>query len=257
MKICILGNSHLASIKLGWEESKSLHVNYKVDFFGAPSKNLKNLRQDGHFLITDDEFTQSALKKTSKGREKIHLDDYDAFLIVGSGFGIVQASIIMETHGYIGEQTQIISQYTLSESCFQDALSDSLKNSTGMFVYNMICESIDKKNVFLLEQAYPTKQISQPNQIYNNSSKSNLELANKIYIRIKKQMSAKSINILCQPVETKDGEIHTREKYSIGSVRLLNGNPHPETDFMHMNEQFGKLALLEFFKHLNKKSTTF
>ncbi len=86
-RICFLGNSHLAAVKLGLEAALAHGVLAEVaaDTFGSHRDSLARcLIQDGAVVPTEPSIARN-FAWTSGGREKVVLADYDALYIVAGG----------------------------------------------------------------------------------------------------------------------------------------------------------------------------
>lgn len=83
MRICVLGSSHTASLKLGWDIVKDQFPAVDLVFFGSPGGTWRHLRvQNGTLVSTHDKLTKS-IRFTSGGLHRIDPGDYDAFLLFG------------------------------------------------------------------------------------------------------------------------------------------------------------------------------
>ena len=51
MKICVLGNSHIASLKNGWDRVGQKYPDIELVFFGARGAGLDGLELDGKALV--------------------------------------------------------------------------------------------------------------------------------------------------------------------------------------------------------------
>lgn len=86
-RICMLGNSHLACIKLAADEAGADGGLPPVDWFAASANAIGALRCDeGRALVAEDPATRDQFAAVSGGRTRIELADYDAFALVGTCF---------------------------------------------------------------------------------------------------------------------------------------------------------------------------
>lgn len=85
MKICVIGNSHVAALKQGWERVsvQREYSDVSLDFFAAPRDGVKQLKYRDGALSTDDPELKSHMRTSSQGMEKIVVADYDVFVIHG------------------------------------------------------------------------------------------------------------------------------------------------------------------------------
>ncbi|MBZ0128709.1 MAG: hypothetical protein K8F59_06310 [Rhodobacteraceae bacterium] len=84
MRLCIIGNSHIAALKGGWEAGvKAEFPGIRPTFFGARGGGLTRLMVRGGILTSDDAKIRSDLAFTSGGQMGIDPGLFDAFLVYG------------------------------------------------------------------------------------------------------------------------------------------------------------------------------
>jgi hypothetical protein len=86
MRVCLVGNSHLAAIKLGWDAVKLDYRDIACNFFGAPRNALRGLALDGDVLIPTNEALARKLKIVSGGPTTLRPSDYDVICCIGLRF---------------------------------------------------------------------------------------------------------------------------------------------------------------------------
>lgn len=86
-RICFLGNSHLAAVKLGLEQARAegALAAVEVDTFGSHRSTLASCRIEDGALVPTEPGVARNFAWTSGGREKILLAAYDALYIVAGG----------------------------------------------------------------------------------------------------------------------------------------------------------------------------
>jgi len=229
MKICILGNSHTASLKTGWDKISSDYPQVMLTFFAARGNAMSRLESKLNMLIAKDTELENSLKFTSGGIKQIDLNNYDLFLIYGLGFRIPK-------------------------------LDKRLPSST----LNMLFSEINSKSLSINLANKIRDIVSAPIYIGHAPLKADEnELSSKDAMNIlsyedvlkKLSLSIKvsNITLIGQPLITRNGDFNTKREFSKGSTRLdigdkLSGQLHPDEDLTHMNGQFGALWLENFFK---------
>ena len=84
-RLCIIGNSHVACIKLALDDRPELAP--AIDFFAASANRISRLGlAKGHLLRTGNARILKQMRAVSAGRGQIDLREYDAFALVGVGF---------------------------------------------------------------------------------------------------------------------------------------------------------------------------
>jgi hypothetical protein len=116
--VCLIGNSHVAALKLAWSNHPpSLQDGFAITFFSAQNHLMTAIERKGNALISGNESLAEKLRYTSGGLDRIEVRDYDAFVLVGSGFGI-DVLRLGEECGTLapGEGEHVLSQACLSAS---------------------------------------------------------------------------------------------------------------------------------------------
>ena len=80
MRLCVIGTSHVAMLKRGWEAAP--HPGVDPTFFAAPLGKLTSLKPEGGALVSADA-EMRALLQASGGSEAVRAADFDAVLVVG------------------------------------------------------------------------------------------------------------------------------------------------------------------------------
>lgn len=83
LKICIIGSSHTASLKLGWELVKSEFPDVELVYFASLGGTMRSLRAVDGKLVSIDPRVAKRISFTSGGHKSIDPRDYDAFVIYG------------------------------------------------------------------------------------------------------------------------------------------------------------------------------
>lgn len=80
MRLCVIGTSHVAMLKQGWEAAPSSGV--VPTFFAAPLGRLTSLKPEAGALVSADAETRAVLR-ASGGSEALVAAEHDAVLLVG------------------------------------------------------------------------------------------------------------------------------------------------------------------------------
>jgi len=88
MKICILGNSHAAALKHGWDIVAGDYADVTVNFYSMLGQNLGDLELDGRHLVLKEQGS-ARLRCFPEGiSETVDLDLYDGFILHGLGLRV-------------------------------------------------------------------------------------------------------------------------------------------------------------------------
>lgn len=88
MRICVIGNSQMAVLKLGWDAVAADHPGVTMAFFGAPGDRLAGLERQGGRLVATDPDLAKRVGFTSGGADAVEPGAHDAVLLAGLNFGL-------------------------------------------------------------------------------------------------------------------------------------------------------------------------
>lgn len=228
MRVCIVGNSHVAALKSAWSELSESYRGITIDFFAGRGSSLKYLGVDGEKIYPKVDGVKKSFEFTSGGKSCIYPDQYDIFLVYGVG---AKAFFVNPTKNY-------------SAAVIDAAAKDHVKDTLSFRILKNI-RSITDKKIFVGHDPLPAfkGEIEKPvARIYL----SGLSVVNAlVYGEVNAELVA-------QPEDTIVNNRFTKSDYSKGSKRLAAGakndnEEHSEADNMHMNERFGEKWLLNFF----------
>ena len=252
MKGCIVGNSHLAALKLGWKEIAHDFPKIELDFFGSHRDSMMRTEVRDGRLVAFDSKVRSKLKMTG-GHHNIDLARYDFFVIVGMGFGLHPTLAILDTHSVPAIRSK--HHHLISDAALADAMCDVLRGSTAGHIYWLLYTHTTVP-IFIVPQPLSAEGILNAGRrgaIYRRLRDARMQK------RVADVYSAASLaalsghtDVVHQPPETVTSDIYTRAIYSDGSVRLNIDQDlkHPEADHAHMNARYGKVMLRELIARI-------
>lgn len=229
MEICILGNSHVSAIKTAWDQiASTFQDEVELTFFAARGDGPKNFALEGSDLVPQTEDLKRQISFTSGGLEKVHLDDFDVFVVYALGFNVIK-----ETNNFYSEAVQ--------NSVFEDRYFAT----PALHLVHSLRQYTDKP---IYVGAHPFKA----SDSQNIEAMMSPELIKGIEF-LKKQFRQRynAVFIPQNSVTTTDGRF-TQMKYCNGSIKLEvgahnDGEHHEITDLTHMNAAYGKQWLKDFF----------
>jgi len=239
MKICIIGNSHVAALKLAWENhfDKRCKKDNDITFFASRGKSLRSLKLENNKLIPDSEHLKKNLRATSGGKSFIDLASYDVFLLYGL------ATQPYYKHGLF-----------YSKALMEDWLAEYRAASLPIKILEMMPAGLCKK-IYIGHNPMPSDVLGPEANLVDCKSDAyelGLSFINKTVFNLY------AAELLPQPPSTiaASGR-NTILEYNVGSRRLDVGDTrsnrlHPTRDRLHMNDKFGKIWLEEFFKYIRK-----
>lgn len=246
MKIAIVGNSHLAALKLGWAELARAYPSVELVFFGARSTAMKHLTVQGRRLVSTDDDTRQDLRFTSNGLEAIVPDDFDALLVYGLALDVHVFSQVLTRHALYDRADDV--RRTVSLSCFTEICENRARRCLLHKIATQI-RSISAVPLFVSPSPFPSRNCAVVDQtkwqvLVDNHSPL---LHQGYYDGIRRLCGPLSAVFAPQPGDTVVDSIFTDAQFSQGSVRLTEGLAlrHSADDVIHMNQAYGRLFLTE------------
>ncbi len=123
-RICFIGDSHLAALKLGWPSSADDSRDIQPVFFAAPAKGIRDLAVSSGELVASNDDLRGHLQRTSGGRTSIG-GDYDHYLVHGLELGI---SLALDSYRILRRQNAVAPDRAGGDA-FAHALESALSNS--------------------------------------------------------------------------------------------------------------------------------
>lgn len=241
-RICVLGNSHTAALKGGWESGGG-RPGLVPDFFGALSSGMASLAfSDGQLLPQDPEAAAFFRSISGTGKGAIAAD-YDAFLLCG--MGLFPVPVFQNYSRFATPSTRNSdAPHYVSDACIDDLLWDHIGRSMMLHCARLVRQVTDAP-VFLAWQAFYAETLfdiewraAQMTPILENGDQPYVLARMKA---VEDRLAAEGFQILHQPPETLAQGIMTRAEFSRGSVlfRQELTQQHRANDVFHMNSDYG------------------
>ena len=131
MRICVLGNSHVASIKKAWDMMSQDYPDYEFMFFASRGIGLSKLKAEDGKLLPGDDSLRANLAFTSGSNGEIDPSDFDVFLVYGAN-----------CRPYFKTET------FYSQTVLQASVEDYTQNSLAINLIKLLRQVTEKK-IFL------------------------------------------------------------------------------------------------------------
>lgn len=233
MRICVLGNSHVASLKLGLEKMPAVRKNVSMDFFASRASALGALRLENNRLVPTNDNLARSIAHTSGGKSEVALADYDAFLVYGLGFRLP------------------VIQAQLSSAVSRQVCRDTLVQALNFRMCSMVRQATDKP-VYVGHdpQEAPGPKTPEVSRCLPYEA---------VHDLMRGELSREGVHLVAQPRQTFADRWFTKPEFSAGSTRLDIGDAksnelHSEVDNKHMNGDFGRIWLETFFPAVGVKT---
>jgi hypothetical protein len=242
IRLLLLGNSHLAAVKLGWDARRSEESDVQVSFFGAPAKWTQHADLTEGTISTANAPLAKKFVRVS-GKQSVHLHDFDAVALVGMYFGFADVlRLLRQVHLFTTPPLRPKSQL-VSKACLEQMFVDFLSQSSAIDLATRIRPGFHKP-LLLVPTPLPAERFLDAPPLVGATSRTFRQSMGElfeIYERAASQTTAKvPLTVVQQPSPTIASTGLTKDRFSQDSVRLLGeGHKHPDEDYVHMNTEFG------------------
>ncbi len=255
--ICVIGNSHAASIRAGLDLMHNLKTTAYFDFFAAQRDWMREMELRGTMLVPTSDITREKIALHSGGIEHIDVRRYDQFLITGLGFGVSGPGFISPFSAFkkyrIAAYAGLLERESshISRACFAALTASILRNSTALYLARLL-RIVSDARIVIVPTPYPSEEIlnSEDGEFWKRAVERG---AWNYAIALFTELAAKTVSdagceILFQPSDTLAHDSFTKTKFSHGSIRLsadLNLEHSPSEPF-HMNALYGAELLKRY-----------
>lgn len=250
LSVCIIGNSHLAAIKLGHAAVAADFPEIQLDFYGGVAQRLWALEQEGTTLVPRHKRLAENFAETSGGRRRIETADYDAFVLVGLFFGLVTIGPLFAVgRPYSGEAgVDLVSRPFLRAGAL-DLLGRSLAAVTADKVLRARAAACP---ILLIPTPFPSEAVRGTQDSFWASDDAVARLRECYDEAVSTLSRQAAFEVLAQPAQTIAPPACTRAAYSMDSVAFGSDAAHPEDDHVHMNADYGAVVLAAALRRLTE-----
>jgi hypothetical protein len=96
LRICIVGNSHVAALRRGWTQLETQYPETIVDIYGAPGGTFTEVMASDGKIVCKGERAADSFKMTGGSRE-VALNRYDCVVVVGAGIRLQTMVNLLES----------------------------------------------------------------------------------------------------------------------------------------------------------------
>lgn len=244
MRICIIGNSHLAALKLAWQQLSPEHQAMEVVFFGARAAAMAHLAIQNNCLVPTNPETEHDMRFTSGGQHTIDLSGFDAVWLYGLACDVNLFIPTLTTH-QIGRFTDTDRNF-LSRACFTQLCGDRLQRGL-LYKLTRLVRQISDLPLYVSPSPFPSQDcVHEPSGKWNAlSTNDGSVIQSGYYDGIRTALHDYNTVFIPQPNDSIVNFLFTDAKYTKDSVRLTEGlsTKHAHDDYAHMNQAYGVLFL--------------
>jgi hypothetical protein len=252
--VCAIGNSHTAMFAKAWKSDLEQQLpGVSITFFGANSQKLSHLvYEDGAFTAHEKELADG-FAMTSGGLTRAEIAAYDAFLLIGLGLRITVTSLCgpygTAQHRQWGPVDTLV-----SEAVFAAMVEGALKEPQPFWILEKI-RSVGKQPVLLCATPFRSDKEASWSFTRKNRRFADDNFRGKVIAQCQEIGSALALRhggeFVWQDESTISLPGFTKAEYAQGALRL--GKAELE-DGLHMNADFGKIALTRALTRLDELS---
>jgi hypothetical protein len=241
-RICFIGDSQIAALKLGWDKLRARYPDFGLDMFASPGTSLQNVVLKGGKLRGGSPMVEKYFDWLGGSRE-IDIGLYSRFYLCTVDFSLSWCARPYVRHGYLGLNSR--RQFLVSRDCFNLAAAGILARSSALRIARML-RTATRAPITIIVAPKPSELcLADPNwrgRCSDAVESGDLEALELLFDRISlpllREVAAVGVK---QPDATVAKNGLTRAEYSAGSVRLSTtmSEHHPPTDYVHMNERYG------------------
>lgn len=245
LRIGLLGNSHLAAFRLGWNEISHEYPDLDLIFFGAIKGLMTKFAvQNGQMVPTVDRAKES-IAATSNGMTFIP-GNFDAYLIVGLGYGLERLLINFRRHR--PPRFNDAARYNLISEDFAIAgMQDYLANCQSMEVVGLL-RQITSSPIYIVPSPYFSHDVLTDSGFVSWCG--DVPLRNWVFDFYKSSVEDLSVRfpVIEQPQSTIVDSMFSKAEFCRGGVTLdqnFKNSKLTKKDYRHFNAEFGSVSLRE------------
>ncbi|WP_157982219.1 hypothetical protein [Oceanicella sp. SM1341] len=235
-KICVMGDSHLWTIRKAFSQGANLEGVDAVHFAGAAGTGLYSLQANGSFIQLPGDNYRSLHGFDETG--SLDMSEFSALVIIGLGSS-VRASLPLYNRWRTTKMDTEKSVTLVSLSCFATAEAGLLRQCGAMTVAACIRRATQVP-IVVIPDPYPLSEITQRDEAWDIVEADQSLLRELHWAAARAALPAGGI-LIEQPPETMDGLLHTKTEFS---ANIYKEDPS-KREFYHMNEGYGHLLVKE------------
>ncbi|HWA89681.1 MAG TPA: hypothetical protein VG889_06565 [Rhizomicrobium sp.] len=246
-RICIIGDSHAAALKAGWDAIRESEPGRALTFFAAGLPLLAFLEVRDGALVAANERLRYYFQNIA-GSDVIDPEDHDAYIVCGQGLGLYGVQYVYNRCRMAGQAPR---EHTveLSREEYEAAVDAHLATSRAILTLEKL-RAVTQAPTLLVAMPIPVRETKPElwEMLERNGDKETmLAIFRGSCARLAARHGAR---FLPQPAETLLGDGTTRPELSRAAARLHIA----KDDLYHMNGDYGAMVLKAAFAALQTVS---
>lgn len=241
-RLCIIRDSHVGALKLGWVRIKCEFSGIEITFFAGNGKQAQ-LKLEGEAIVPA---TAQAAQNFARFCGMSHITgSYDAFLLCGLGIQTYFAKKLALQ--FRTEQQPSDERRPISDECFTLAIRDQLANTFTFKLAGMLRE-ISAAPIGLMPAPMPSAEHPDPDLKSLVNSGHDKIVAKAFALALGEAAAEAGVRVYPQPPATLVAPLCTNPVYSRAWGRESDVI---DKDHGHMNAEYGVVALQTVLKDIN------
>jgi hypothetical protein len=248
VNVLIIGNSHVAAIKTGWDSlNGALASKITPTFAAAKGRGLSTFKRTGTVFKPSTHLCQNELRFTSGGLDHIDVNNYSMIVTVGLYLGRYRLVENLSRHRTEERLPQELPRHIVSEEVERLTIENAIHGCFCVQFIRRLREATELP-ILAMEQPMPRQAA-----LFESKRKGRWKFAKKLNRTIneiwasetEKLERSHNIHVLNQPESTLTGARLTSDEFGIGSARLAEGfsEAHRTNEYFHMNARYGEIVL--------------
>lgn len=250
MRLAVLGNSHLAAFKLGWDALAAagdpLSREVSPVFFGAPREGLKHIRHEGGVIVPTRKDIVEGFERMSGGHRDIRLAEYDAVLLVGLNVNIKRVLRFYRSHVWFG-MAGVEGKCMVPRRFMREFLTERFGDTLLVNTVAKLREGTSAPIVAVAEPFWASwvrnaeERGDAADYGWDDAIRAgDAPALGEVFRETVSAALAGRAVLVPQPPETVQDSILTRVEFNKDASRLISGEGGG-TDAAHMNGEFGRV----------------
>src|ERR1700743_1038311 len=257
--VCLIGNSHVAALKMAWSKRAPKTADgFSLRFFSAQNYMMNHIELEGRVLVPGRADLAEKRRFTSDALDRIVIDDYDAFIVVGSGFGI-DVPKIRGICGTPAHQGFARIDTLVSEACFDQILEKTFAETRAITLIEMIRTVSPKAPIILIGAPFMSERM-----LLDDAVKADLHMTDgtalgpyvaRARATAERVAAEHGAEVVWQDDSTVAMPGFTRHAFNRGAIRFnMRDGSMREFDDRHGNEDYGHLIMTKVIARLDTLS---
>ncbi len=242
MKVAVISNSHLASLKLGQDLQPVVGVHPR--FFGAGKHYMLGtaLSPDGTRIVATTQDARRGMRVTA-GVQYIDLHEYDAFFVYGLTVKLQTLLDVYRSHQVFGYEVSAGPEL-VSEALLRRIVRDEFRSTAAARILSLLAKS--GKPVLFSPAPLPSEVLARASEngwMQDERGVHVLAWLIQIFDQSARELAVEyGASYMAQPAASVALCGLTAATHSTGAMRV-NGRAYDDVDVDHMNPGYGRLVL--------------